>query len=243
MFTQQQQQQFSSLSHFENGSLLESFLFDDPSPPSSNSNNNSNNMSRRSSISSECPLSPTQPIKSELYTVPIQTMHTTQLDLDWLLGSSLECLPQQQQQLSQPHLGRPKPKPAVSLSIRIPANHSLETLQQHALTTTPDTTTPTFLCSFPSPTTPTATLKQLSFSPTTTRAKPTQHQFPILDTRARNHHCSMCSNTFVRRQDLTRHQLTHTRVKKEHVCLVGCGARFARADALARHLQKGRPCV
>ncbi|KAI8612462.1 hypothetical protein BC830DRAFT_1046411, partial [Chytriomyces sp. MP71] len=50
----------------------------------------------------------------------------------------------------------------------------------------------------------------------------------------RDFQCSVCSNRFLRRQDLSRHEVTHTR-SREYICANGCGACFGRSDALARH--------
>ncbi|TPX74433.1 hypothetical protein CcCBS67573_g04298 [Chytriomyces confervae] len=63
---------------------------------------------------------------------------------------------------------------------------------------------------------------------------------PILDTRPRDFQCTICQNRFLRRQDLSRHEVTHTR-SKEYVCPFGCGSCFGRSDALSRHM-KGRRC-
>ncbi|KAJ3316596.1 hypothetical protein HDU76_001677 [Blyttiomyces sp. JEL0837] len=47
-----------------------------------------------------------------------------------------------------------------------------------------------------------------------------------------------CGESFFRRQDLERHLLTHESVKKFGPC-EGCGCRFTRGDALARHVKRG----
>ncbi|KAI8837898.1 hypothetical protein BJ741DRAFT_602251 [Chytriomyces cf. hyalinus JEL632] len=60
-----------------------------------------------------------------------------------------------------------------------------------------------------------------------------------MDTRPRDHVCSMCGNKFLRRQDLMRHEVTHSTVK-QFTCLYGCGASFGRSDALGRHMKNGK---
>ncbi|ORY52996.1 hypothetical protein BCR33DRAFT_711394 [Rhizoclosmatium globosum] len=60
----------------------------------------------------------------------------------------------------------------------------------------------------------------------------------INDTRSRDFQCSICLNKFLRKQDLKRHEATHG--GKEFVCPIGCGAAFARNDALGRHVKTGR---
>ncbi|ORY26392.1 hypothetical protein BCR33DRAFT_651278, partial [Rhizoclosmatium globosum] len=51
--------------------------------------------------------------------------------------------------------------------------------------------------------------------------------------RSRPFPCPTCPKRFLRKQDLARHEATHTRDKK-FVCS-GCGTGFARQDALGRH--------
>ncbi|KAJ3232431.1 hypothetical protein HDU81_002983 [Chytriomyces hyalinus] len=59
------------------------------------------------------------------------------------------------------------------------------------------------------------------------------------DTRPREHECSVCHNRFLRRQDLSRHLVTHSKTKS-FPCLYGCGSSFGRSDALARHMKTGK---
>ncbi|KAI8607358.1 hypothetical protein BC830DRAFT_1158966 [Chytriomyces sp. MP71] len=61
----------------------------------------------------------------------------------------------------------------------------------------------------------------------------------VMDTRPRDHVCVICGNKFLRRQDLMRHEVTHSTVKN-FTCLYGCGASFGRSDALGRHMKSGR---
>ncbi|KAJ3064823.1 Transmembrane osmosensor, partial [Podochytrium sp. JEL0797] len=60
------------------------------------------------------------------------------------------------------------------------------------------------------------------------------------DTRARDHECEICHARFLRHQDLFRHSSTHSG-RKDFACLFGCGATFARSDAVTRHCRK-RSC-
>ncbi|KAJ3252305.1 hypothetical protein HDU77_005216 [Chytriomyces hyalinus] len=59
------------------------------------------------------------------------------------------------------------------------------------------------------------------------------------DSRPREHECSVCHNRFLRRQDLSRHLVTHSKTK-DFPCLYGCGSSFGRSDALARHMKTGK---
>ncbi|KAJ3213130.1 hypothetical protein HDU67_003347 [Dinochytrium kinnereticum] len=70
-----------------------------------------------------------------------------------------------------------------------------------------------------------------------------------LKQHAKNHHtnrskefgCAQCGKRFLRRQDLRRHENTHTGVRP-FSCPLGCGTTFSRNDALQRHL-KVRRCL
>ncbi|KAJ3123314.1 hypothetical protein HK100_011649 [Physocladia obscura] len=62
------------------------------------------------------------------------------------------------------------------------------------------------------------------------------------DTRARDFECVTCNNKFLRRQDLYRHEATHTR-RRDFVCPYKCGSSFARSDALTRHVKGSKTCV
>ncbi|KAI8837899.1 hypothetical protein BJ741DRAFT_602253 [Chytriomyces cf. hyalinus JEL632] len=232
---------YPPVSHLENGLLLESFLFDTETTPQACS------MSRRSSVTSEYPQSP---LASRCHADVIYDMFNQVtpvsggLDFEWSLLDCMLPFPQQELPALQANL---KLQPAASSNFNIPNQLEPTTPPPTKSATTPpptkSATTP------PSHKTPT-TISQLAFtSPSSSSRRKTHKQklsTPqpppiILDTRARNYRCSMYSNTFLRRQDLTRHEVTHTRVK-EHICLVGCGARFGRSDALARHV-KGQRCV
>ncbi|KAI8843446.1 hypothetical protein BJ741DRAFT_516802, partial [Chytriomyces cf. hyalinus JEL632] len=59
------------------------------------------------------------------------------------------------------------------------------------------------------------------------------------DKRPRDFFCEVCRNRFLRRQDLARHSVTHSKTKA-HVCPLGCGTSFGRSDALTRHLKTKR---
>ena len=71
-------------------------------------------------------------------------------------------------------------------------------------------------------------------------------------TKERPFECSICHQTFVRPHDKKRHEQLHSGVK-EYVCRGklqngnewGCGKKFARQDALARHFKSrsGRECI
>ncbi|KAI8609313.1 hypothetical protein BC830DRAFT_1054882, partial [Chytriomyces sp. MP71] len=50
----------------------------------------------------------------------------------------------------------------------------------------------------------------------------------------RDYRCDLCKNRFLRRQDLSRHLVTHSK-SKTHNCPLGCGTSFGRSDALTRH--------
>ncbi|KAJ3265739.1 hypothetical protein HDU77_004006 [Chytriomyces hyalinus] len=62
---------------------------------------------------------------------------------------------------------------------------------------------------------------------------------PSSDKRPRDFFCEVCRNRFLRRQDLARHSVTHSKTKA-HVCPLGCGTSFGRSDALTRHLKTKR---
>ncbi|TPX72606.1 hypothetical protein CcCBS67573_g05709 [Chytriomyces confervae] len=217
------------VSHLENGLLLESFLFDTETTPQACT------MSRRSSVTSEYPQSPlvSHCHADVLYNMFNQvTTVAGGFDFGWDL---LDCMLPFPQELPSSIQTQFKLQRDASSNINSP---------NHLEPTTPPP---------PPPSHTTPIISQLAFtSPSSSSSKrktqkpkqlsPPPQPTTILDTRARNYRCSMCSNTFLRRQDLTRHEVTHTRVK-EHICLVvGCGARFGRSDALARHV-KGRRCV
>ncbi|TPX72607.1 hypothetical protein CcCBS67573_g05708 [Chytriomyces confervae] len=59
------------------------------------------------------------------------------------------------------------------------------------------------------------------------------------DTRPREHECTVCHNRFLRRQDLSRHLVTHSKTKN-FACQYDCGSSFGRSDALARHMKTGK---
>ncbi|KAI8608629.1 hypothetical protein BC830DRAFT_1154531 [Chytriomyces sp. MP71] len=59
--------------------------------------------------------------------------------------------------------------------------------------------------------------------------------------RSRDYQCGECMKWFLRRQDLRRHEVTHSKVKA-FACPHGCGTTFGRSDALSRHL-KARRCM
>ncbi|KAJ3066131.1 hypothetical protein HDU98_010544, partial [Podochytrium sp. JEL0797] len=52
------------------------------------------------------------------------------------------------------------------------------------------------------------------------------------DTRARHFLCSVCQKGFLRKQDLSRHEVTHSTVKA-FSCPLGCGTTFGRSDAMS----------
>ncbi|KAI9331370.1 hypothetical protein BDR26DRAFT_680351 [Obelidium mucronatum] len=65
---------------------------------------------------------------------------------------------------------------------------------------------------------------------------------PSTGDRSRNFSCSVCGNSFLRKQDMQRHEATHSKVK-QFVCPVkGCGFAFVRRDALSRHIKSRRCC-
>ncbi|KAJ3124677.1 hypothetical protein HK100_011151 [Physocladia obscura] len=59
------------------------------------------------------------------------------------------------------------------------------------------------------------------------------------DNRPRDFVCATCNNKFLRRQDLSRHEVTHAKTK-QFSCPLGCGTYFGRSDALTRHLKTRR---
>ncbi|KAJ3090368.1 hypothetical protein HK100_007471, partial [Physocladia obscura] len=60
------------------------------------------------------------------------------------------------------------------------------------------------------------------------------------DTRTRQYECATCHNRFLRRQDLFRHESTHSNARN-FLCGFGCGAAFGRSDGATRHMRK-RSC-
>ncbi|KAJ3239019.1 hypothetical protein HDU78_003084 [Chytriomyces hyalinus] len=115
-------------------------------------------------------------------------------------------------------------------------------LQMHQQTETSILHKPRF-SKFKSPSSPTlATLaNQSAITAAATATSPTLAA-PIMqnfDTRPRDHVCVMCGNKFLRRQDLMRHEVTHSTVK-QYACLYACGASFGRSDALGRHMKNGK---
>ncbi|KAJ3022199.1 UNVERIFIED_CONTAM: hypothetical protein HDU68_009259 [Siphonaria sp. JEL0065] len=60
--------------------------------------------------------------------------------------------------------------------------------------------------------------------------------------RERNFLCSVCGNSFLRKQDMQRHEATHSTVKQFVCPLKGCGFAFVRRDALSRHIKSRRCC-
>ncbi|ORY38693.1 hypothetical protein BCR33DRAFT_720684 [Rhizoclosmatium globosum] len=94
-------------------------------------------------------------------------------------------------------------------------------------------------------TAPTLKIPSTSHSPPPPYS-PNKYQFPAaagpstsIDPRPRDHVCSVCQNRFLRRQDLYRHEVTHSKAK-EYICPKGCGSSFGRSDALARHLKTSK---
>ncbi|KAJ3114112.1 hypothetical protein HK100_001763 [Physocladia obscura] len=85
-----------------------------------------------------------------------------------------------------------------------------------------------------------------SYSPKPKKAisKHTPHHSPPSpplhhdDARPRNYICATCGNAFLRRQDLLRHETTHS-TERAFTCGYGCGATFARSDGVTRHMRKG----
>ncbi|ODV89975.1 hypothetical protein CANCADRAFT_43665 [Tortispora caseinolytica NRRL Y-17796] len=74
----------------------------------------------------------------------------------------------------------------------------------------------------------------------------------LTHTKDRPFKCKYCTKEFTRAHDRRRHELLHEGVKRFHCGgelsdggKWGCGATFARSDALARHLksEKGRQCI
>ncbi|KAI9331373.1 hypothetical protein BDR26DRAFT_870423 [Obelidium mucronatum] len=59
------------------------------------------------------------------------------------------------------------------------------------------------------------------------------------DARPREFHCEICNGRFLRRQDLRRHEVTHSK-SREFYCPFECGSSFGRSDALARHLKTSK---
>ncbi|KAI8837901.1 hypothetical protein BJ741DRAFT_602256 [Chytriomyces cf. hyalinus JEL632] len=90
-------------------------------------------------------------------------------------------------------------------------------------------------------------------TPTTTALAPSKQRRPrhspysapssssssSTDTRPREHECTVCHNRFLRRQDLSRHLVTHSKTKN-FTCQFDCGSSFGRSDALARHMKTGK---
>ncbi|KAJ3412635.1 hypothetical protein HDV05_000446 [Chytridiales sp. JEL 0842] len=61
--------------------------------------------------------------------------------------------------------------------------------------------------------------------------------------RARTHVCPSCPLSFFRSQDLQRHKSTHLHPsERAYLCSRGCGRRFGRLDAAARHAKTSRLC-
>ncbi|KAI8837900.1 hypothetical protein BJ741DRAFT_602254 [Chytriomyces cf. hyalinus JEL632] len=71
------------------------------------------------------------------------------------------------------------------------------------------------------------------------KSNATTTSIPI--SRSRDFQCTTCGKRCFRKQDLERHSVTHGSCKS-FVCQFGCGACFARNDALTRHM-KTRKCV
>ncbi|KAJ3040152.1 hypothetical protein HDV00_011372 [Rhizophlyctis rosea] len=58
-----------------------------------------------------------------------------------------------------------------------------------------------------------------------------------LHNQPRSFHCPSCPKSFLRKQDLKRHEVTHAE-RRPFGC--GCGVRFTRSDALQRHVRARR---
>ncbi|TPX74434.1 hypothetical protein CcCBS67573_g04296 [Chytriomyces confervae] len=54
--------------------------------------------------------------------------------------------------------------------------------------------------------------------------------------------CKVCQKQCIRKQDLIRHEVTHSKAK-QFVCPTNCGSAFGRSDALGRHLKTCRGSV
>ncbi|TPX74429.1 hypothetical protein CcCBS67573_g04300 [Chytriomyces confervae] len=83
--------------------------------------------------------------------------------------------------------------------------------------------------------------KQPTTTTSTPRTNTTTTTTKSQSSRSRNFECSTCGKRCFRKQDLERHQVTHGNLKTFE-CRLGCGACFARSDALTRHM-KTRKCV
>ncbi|KAJ3349671.1 hypothetical protein HDU83_000360 [Entophlyctis luteolus] len=82
-----------------------------------------------------------------------------------------------------------------------------------------------------------------SASPTLTTAPATPTPpAAVADSRVRAYECATCLNRFLRRQDLFRHEATHSR-SRIYVCPRKCGSSFARSDALTRHVRGSKTCT
>lgn len=62
-----------------------------------------------------------------------------------------------------------------------------------------------------------------------------------VDSRERNYTCSHCFKSFLRTQDLKRHEVTHAKHVRPYNCSF-CPSNFTRADALRRHQKNSRSC-
>ncbi|KAJ3229382.1 Zinc finger protein plag1 [Chytriomyces hyalinus] len=167
--------------------------------------------------------SPTDSTSSE-WTTPLQTPN---------LGVNRDAQQQQQQQLpltldknpfsiysaAPPSPATPHPSMAASTE-----SFLTESISPISTTTTPPTTTA---------------------APPKQRARPRHSPYSAssssttTDTRPREHECTVCHNRFLRRQDLSRHLVTHSKTKN-FACQFDCGSSFGRSDALARHMKTGK---
>ncbi|ORY48032.1 hypothetical protein BCR33DRAFT_714480 [Rhizoclosmatium globosum] len=89
----------------------------------------------------------------------------------------------------------------------------------------------------PQPRSSTLSLLHKTHTPSTQQ----HHPHNMDPSRSRDYQCPVCHKWFLRRQDLRRHEVTHSKVKAFE-CPLGCGTTFGRSDALSRHL-KARRCV